>query len=362
MSPAGLKGVAEEAGLELVVVCGAQHGRHLPPQRVQPRACTSCRRPEAVADAQDGDALAFDPDDARGSSTRRAGSATTPVPLTAKEEEIRRTRRHLRGRPPRVPRRRSSARRAIALARRRDRARGITTTEQIVWAHRVDQAGARCGRARRCASTPTCCPPPDGTAPFSIHTFNQITGGDAIWPRQIAIANDHFVFTGVEADERQTAIGRAFAQAPRPREALLRDPGRRHLPLLLPRAGPGACPAHGDPRRRLAQPRLRRLRRDRHRRGLDHARLRLVHRLHLLRRSPSSAASRFTGELQPWVSGKDIVLELLRRWGAKQSQGMSVEFVDASGQLPIAYRNTICQHDGRGRGAATASSPPTTSP
>ena len=35
------------------------------------------------------------------------------------------------------------------------------------------------------------------------------------------------------------------------------------------------------------------------------------------------------------------MLELLRRWGAKQSQGMSVEFVDADRQLPIAYRNTI---------------------
>jgi homoaconitase/3-isopropylmalate dehydratase large subunit len=35
------------------------------------------------------------------------------------------------------------------------------------------------------------------------------------------------------------------------------------------------------------------------------------------------------------------VLELLRRWGAKQSQGMSVELVDADRQLPIAYRNTI---------------------
>jgi homoaconitase/3-isopropylmalate dehydratase large subunit len=49
----------------------------------------------------------------------------------------------------------------------------------------------------------------------------------------------------------------------------------------------------------------------------------------------------FSGVLQPWVSGKDIVLELLRRWGAPQAQGMSVEFVDANGQLPIAYRNTI---------------------
>jgi hypothetical protein len=41
------------------------------------------------------------------------------------------------------------------------------------------------------------------------------------------------------------------------------------------------------------------------------------------------------------VGGKDIVLELLRRWGAKQSQGMSVEFVDRDRQLPMVSRNTI---------------------
>ena len=49
----------------------------------------------------------------------------------------------------------------------------------------------------------------------------------------------------------------------------------------------------------------------------------------------------FSGTLQPWVSGKDIVLELLRRWGAKQAQGMSVEFVDAGLALPMVSRNTI---------------------
>jgi 3-isopropylmalate/(R)-2-methylmalate dehydratase large subunit len=49
----------------------------------------------------------------------------------------------------------------------------------------------------------------------------------------------------------------------------------------------------------------------------------------------------FTGRLTPWVGGKDIVLELLRRWGAKQAQGMSVEFVDAGRQLPMVARNTI---------------------
>ena len=50
---------------------------------------------------------------------------------------------------------------------------------------------------------------------------------------------------------------------------------------------------------------------------------------------------RFTGRLRAWVTGKDIVLELLRRWGARQSQGMSVELVDAGRQLPMTFRNTI---------------------
>ena len=49
----------------------------------------------------------------------------------------------------------------------------------------------------------------------------------------------------------------------------------------------------------------------------------------------------FTGKLRPWVSGKDVVLALLRRWGKAQAQGMSVEFVDAERQLPIPYRNTV---------------------
>src|SRR5207247_11083372 len=48
-----------------------------------------------------------------------------------------------------------------------------------------------------------------------------------------------------------------------------------------------------------------------------------------------------SGKLRPWVSGKDVVLALLRRWGKAQAQGMSVEFVDAERQLPIPYRNTV---------------------
>ena len=172
-------------------------------------------------------------------------------------------------------------------------------------------------------------PASDGTAPFAIHTFNQITGGDAIFPRQAAVANDHFVFTGKEDDDKQTAIGRQFAAHHGIEKPYYATPGDGIFHFYFPEQGlvlPG--PVH--PRRRLALARLRRLRRGRHGRGLDHARLRLVHRLHLLHDGEAAPRRASPAGCSAWVTGKDIVLELLRRWGAKQSQGMSVELVDAT--------------------------------
>ena len=73
----------------------------------------------------------------------------------------------------------------------------------------------------------------------------------------------------------------AVRGVPSHREAVLRDAGRRHFPFLFSGAGPRAAgPVHS--RRRLAQPRLRRVRRGRHGRRLDDARVRVVDGLHLL--------------------------------------------------------------------------------
>ncbi len=208
MSPAGLKGVAEEAGLQMVVVCGNNMGDIFRRNALN-LGLEVVQSPEAVADARDGDEMSFDP------STRRLtnetqGKAYEPVPLTPKEEDIRRSggifaigRREFRSSVETAPR--------IEWPEP-DRARRMTSTEQIVWAHRVDKdAELRPGTTLRVYAD--LLPASDGTAPFAIHTFNQITGGDAIYPRQAAIANDHFVFTGRDDDEKQTAIGRAFARA-----------------------------------------------------------------------------------------------------------------------------------------------------
>src|SRR5881409_130638 len=207
MSPAGLKGVGEEAGYEVVIVCGAAMGDifrrnalNLGLHVLQSRA--------AVEDAQEGDTFRFDPA-TRTLTNETRGKTYAPAPLTPQEEQIRRSggiiavgRREFAGSVRTTPR--------IAWPDERT-ARGLTSTEQIFWSHRVDKgADVRPGATLRVYAD--LLPASDGTAPFAIHTFNQITGGNTIFPRQAAIANDHFVFTGKQADEKQTAIGREFAR------------------------------------------------------------------------------------------------------------------------------------------------------
>ena len=334
MSPAGLKGVAEEVGLELVVVCGANMG-DIFRRNAFNLGLHVVQSPEAVADARDGDEFSFDPDTRRLTNETR-GKSYDPVPLTPKEEEIRKS-----GGIFAVGRR--EFRRSVETAPDvswpdPETARRMTATAQIVWAHRVDK-DARVAPGATLRVYADLLPASDGTAPFAIHTFNQITGGNTIFPRQAAIANDHFVFTGKEADEHQTAIGREFARLHGIEKPWYATPGDGIFHFYFPEQGlvlpgqfiPGADShsraygAYGAVGFGVGSTTL----------GFGWATGYIYFTLAKQRRVV------FRGTLNPWVSGKDIVLELLRRWGAKQSGGMSVEFVDADRQLPVAYRNTI---------------------
>lgn len=335
MSPAGLKGVAEEAGLEMVIVCGNNMGDIFRRNALN-LGLQVVQSPEAVADAHDGDQFEFDPASRR-LSNRTQGKTYDPVPLTPKEDEIRSTggifaigRREFRASVERQP--------AIEFPPP-DLARQMTTTEQIIWAHRVDKSRRELKPGDTLQVYADLLPASDGTAPFAIHTFNQITGGNTIYPRQAAIANDHFVFTGRADDERQTGIGLAFASAQEMEKPYYATPGDGIFHFYFPEQGlvapgqfiPGADShsraygAYGAVGIGVGSTTL----------GFGWATGYVYFTLAKARRVT------FDGRLQPWVSGKDIVLELLRRWGAGQSQGMSVEFVDANQQLPIAYRNTI---------------------
>ncbi len=337
MSPAGLKGVAEEVGLEMVVVCGHNMG-DIFRRNAFNLGLHVVQSPEAVEDANDGDEMSFDPATRQLANLTR-GKTYEPVPLSPKEEEIRRSGGIFAAG-------RREFRRSVETAPSIDwldaeAARGLTTTEQILWAHRVDKdlkpSDVKPGTTLRAYAD--LLPASDGTAPFAIHTFNQITGGNTISPRQAAIANDHFVFTGSAVDDKQTNIGREFARAQGLVKPYYAIPGDGIFHFYFPEQGlvmpgqfiPGADShsraygAYGAVGIGVGSTTL----------GFGWSTGYIYVTIARARRVV------FAGTLQPWVSGKDIVLELLRRWGAKQSQGMSVELVDAATQLPIAYRNTI---------------------
>src|SRR5262245_63454936 len=200
----------------------------------------------------------------------------------------------------------------------------MTTTEQIIWANRVDKdlraADLKPGMTLRVYAD--LLPASDGTAPFSIHTFNQITGGNTIYPRQAAIANDHFVFTGSAADDKQTNIGREFARYQGLVKPYYATPGDGIFHFYFPEQGlvmpgqfiPGADShsraygAYGAVGIGVGSTTL----------GFGWATGSIYFTLAKARRVT------FTGRLKTWVGGKDIVHELRRRGGVRQTPGLRV--------------------------------------
>ena len=335
MSPAGLKGIAEEAGLEMVIVCGDNMGDIFRRNALN-LGLHVVQSHDAVADAEDDDQFEFDTGTRRLTNLTR-GKTYEPVPLTPKEEEIRRSggivavgRRELRE---------DSARIAGVEFPEASIASEMTATEQIMWAHRVDKGQRELKPGDTVRVYADLLPASDGTAPFAIHTFNQILESRDAHPVRAAIANDHFVFTGREDDNRQTSIGRAFAAKHGLVPPYYATPGDGIFHFYFPEQGlvvpgqfiPGADShsraygAYGAVGIGIGSTTL----------GFGWATGYIYVTL------PKARRVVFSGSLQPWVAGKDIVLALLRRWGAKQSEGMSVEFEDVRQQLPIAYRNTI---------------------
>src|SRR5438874_6404782 len=89
MSPAGLKAIAEEAGLDMVVVCGQNMGDIFRRNALN-LGLEVVQSPEAVSDARDADQFSFDPTTRR-LTNETQGKTYDPIPLTSKEDEIRRS-------------------------------------------------------------------------------------------------------------------------------------------------------------------------------------------------------------------------------------------------------------------------------
>jgi len=334
MSPAGLQAIAREVGKELVIVCGANMG-DIFRRNALALGLNVVQCPEAVEDAQDDDELELEVASRR-LTNKTQNKSYEPVPLTAKEEDMRQS-----GGIFAIGRRdfpESVQKKPELHWPDPDEARGLTTSEQIAFAHRVDRtAPVVPGQTLRLYGD--LFPASDGTAPFSIYTFRQITGGDTIYPRQAAIASDHFVFTGRPADESQTGISRDFAASYGLEKPYYASPGDGIFHFWFPEQGlivPGAFVPGADSHSRAygAYGAL----------GIGVGSTTLGFGWSTGAIDFTLARQRrvvFTGKLQPWVTGKDIVLALLRRWGTAQAEGMGVELVDQERQLPMTYRNTI---------------------
>ena len=307
--------------------------------------------PEAVADAQDGDEFTFDPSTRASCATRRRDRPTRRCRCPPKEEEIRRgggifavgrrefpasVRRdagdRLAGRRAAPPDDDDRADRLGAPGRQgRSRPSRLKPGDDAARLRRSAAGVGRHGAVRDPHLQPDHRRQHDRPAP----------GGDC--QRSLRV---HRRRRRRQADEHRPRV-RAASTASRSRTT--RRPATASSISTFPEQGlvmPGQFIPGADSHSRAygAYGAVG------HRRRLDDARVRMVDG-YIYFTLARQRRVRFEGRLQPWVSGKDIVLELLRRWGAKQSQGMSVELVDAARAAADCLSQHHRQHDGGGRSA-----------
>ena len=305
--------------------------------------------PEAVDDAQDGDAFAFDPA-TRAADERNAGARrTSRCRSRRRRRRSAGQRRHLRRRPPRVPRLGATRRREIDLPDAETaRAHDDDRADRVGAPRRQGRRASR--RARRCASTPTCCRRPTARRRSRSTRSTRspaATRSIRARPRSPTTTSSSPARTTTTA---RPAIGREFARVHGIEKPYYATPGDGIFHFYFPEQGlvlPGAV----HPRRRLAQPRVRRVRRGGLRRRLHDARLRLVDRLHLLHARASSAASSSRAGCSPWVSGQGHRPRAAAALGREAVAGDVGRVRRRRPAAPDRVPQHDRQHDGGGRGA-----------
>jgi hypothetical protein len=201
MSPAGLKAVAEEVGLEMVIICGDNMGDIFRRNALN-LGLHVVQSPEAVADARDEDEFSFE---SRLASDRQHHQSKVyePKPLTPRKTNFRRSggivaagRREFRASIEREPR--------IEFPDASESRASLTThTSKSSGQHRVDKDQRSLKpRCDTCACMPICSPHQTAPRPFAIHTFNP-DHARLIYPRPGGDRQRSFVFTGRDDDDKQ---------------------------------------------------------------------------------------------------------------------------------------------------------------
>ena len=335
MSPAGLKALAEEVNLELIIICGQQPGSIFVNNALN-LGLYLLECPIAVIDANEGDKFEFHKDSWKLINLTQDKVYDPCKPKFHQQQMLSGGGIFDIGRAEFASLQQRGKTQIIWPEEKHTRY--MTTTEQIIWAHRVDKtAHIKPGETIKVYTDLT--PTSDGTAPFAIYTFNNITTGQDVSPLNAAIANDHFVFTGKSADEQQMLISKNFSEKHNIRKPYYASPGDGIFHFYFPEQG-------------LIKPSGFYAGADSHSRaygayggvgiGVGSTTAGFAWATGYIYFTPAKQRRViFRGKLQPWSSGKDIVLSLLARWGNLQAQGMGVEFIDADKQLPMSYRNTI---------------------
>lgn len=334
MSPAGLKAIAEEVGLELVIVCGNNPGDIFRRNALN-LGLHVVQSKDAVRDTRDGDIFKFNV------QTRELTNITQNkkhhvVKLNDKEGAVVNIggvfelgRKDFLNTVSREP---------IINWPNSNLSKYMSITEQIIWSHRVNKADeVKPGAVLKVYAD--LFPASDGTAPFAIYTFNKITGGNKIYPRQAAIVNDHFVFTNKVSDKKQLEISKKFAEQYDIKFPYYASSGEGIFHLYFPENGlihPGGIYVGADSHSRTygAYGSIGI--------GVGSTALGLGWSTgYAYLTVPKSCRIIFYGKLSKWVTGKDVALYLLKRFGKHLLHNMSVEFIDKDMQLSMSYRHTI---------------------
>jgi 3-isopropylmalate/(R)-2-methylmalate dehydratase large subunit len=340
MAPAGLLRAAKDMGKEgnLVIIAksfGAIFRKNSFNLGLHILEC-----PEAVDDAKENDEFELDPI-SRKLMNLTQNKSYTPKPFTSQEEKIRlggglvgaakavlRRARKINSTPKNIATRFPDG----SIAER------MSLAQQILYAHKVDRKET-VEPGQTINAFADLLPASDGTAPFAISVFLNIT--DNYWrlrPWKSAIVNDHFVPFANDEERAQYELGRSFAcrfNLTYPQYSQIGD-GIFHFyfpysGLVLPgmlivgadshTTTYGAYGAFGT--------------------GVGSTELGAGWAVKYVPITFShNRRVVFNGDLPAWVTGKDIILKLISGWG-KGVAGASIDMLDPEGKLPITYRHTI---------------------
>ena len=333
MSPAGILGIAKELDTKIIIICGENIGKIF-----YNNACslglTIIQCKQASIDAMDDDDFSYEPNKNKLSNLTQ-NKAYTLIVKSSVEEKI------------------TQSGGLIKLGQQLyqthqlrkvdwsciNSSDNLSMTEKILMAHRYNQK-AKLERNKPIEIIGDLFPASDGTAPFSIYAFNEITKGNlTASPINPVIINDHFVYTGIASHNRQIQLSEQFAKQHKFSANQYPKIGSGIFHFYLPQQGmikPGQVVFGADSHSRtygaygalgigVGSTAL----------GFGWA---LGYSFFTLQRL---WRVNFRGRLNPWVSGKDIILYLLKQWHANPPHNVCVEFSDVQKQLTMTDRHTI---------------------